>query len=121
MAASQIWQVPAPEGAGAGAFRASKTMYTTIGAEAGISALPAAAGKTIPVYSIGELVRVGWLIPINVILQASTSGRTKGVTVYCSSEMASAFAAKCRTEPSGLTIGGKLVLSANFRTKQSFV
>ena len=119
MAASQIWTVKAPSGTDIAAFKASKTLYEgAIGTEAGISAVAAAAARATPTYDIAELVKVGWLIPINVSLKQSAGGKTSTTTVYCSSEKAVTFVAKARTNPSGMVIGGKEVLSASYRTKQ---
>lgn len=121
MPASQLWTVKAPTGADIAAFRASKTLYEgATGTEAGIVAIGTGAAKATPAYEIAELVRVGWLVPINVSLKASAGGKTSTVTVYCSGEKANSFVAKCRTNPSGLIIGGKEVLSASYRTKQAF-
>ncbi|MEZ2250215.1 hypothetical protein [Microcoleus sp.] len=120
MAASQIWNVKAPSGTTEGAFKASKALYAnSIGLEVGITPIPAAQNKSTPVYAIGELLKVGWLIAINVYLKQSTN-KTSVVTVYCSAEKAEAFIAKCRAEPSGLTINGKEVLSAARPRRQSF-
>lgn len=120
MPASQIWTVKAPSGTDVAAFRASKTLYTDIGAEAGITAVAAGAARATPTYEIGELVRVGWLVPINVSVKQSAGGKTSTITVYCSGEKANSFVAKARTNPSGLVIGGKEVLSATYRTQQVF-
>lgn len=121
MPASQIWTVKAPSGTDVAAFRASKTLYEgAIGAEAGITAIAPAAANATPTYEIAALVQVGWLVPINVSVKQSAGGKTSSVTVYCSGEKANAFVAKARTNPSGLVIGGKEVLSASYRTKQVF-
>jgi hypothetical protein len=121
MAASQIWTVKAPSGTDVAAFRASKTLYAgATGTAAGIVAVSTGAARATPAYEIAELVRVGWLVPINVSLKASAGGKTTTTTVYCSGENANSFVAKCRTNPSGLTIGGKEVLSATYRTQQVF-
>jgi len=119
MAASQLWTVKAPSGTDIAAFRASKSLYEgAIGTEAGIVAIGTAAARATPAYEIAELVRVGWLVPINVSLKQSAGGRTSTVTVYCSGENANSFVAKARTNPSGMVIGGKEVLSATYRTQQ---
>jgi hypothetical protein len=116
MAASSIWTVKAPSGTDTAAFRASKTLYQgAIGTETGVTAVVAGAARTTPTYSIGELLKVGWLMGINVSVKTGTSSRTSNVTVYCSAEKAAAFIAKCRTNPSGLTIAGKEVVSATLR------
>ena len=121
MAPSQVWTVKAPSGPDIAAFRASKTLYEgAIGAEAGIVAIGVGAAKATPVYTIEELVRVGWLVPINVSIKQSAGGKTSSTTVYCSGEKANTFVAKARTNPSGLVIGGKEVVSASYRTKQVF-
>lgn len=119
MAASQLWNVKAPSGTNEGAFKASKALYTSIGAEVGITEIPAAAGKSIPTYAIGELLKVGWLVAVSVYIKQSAT-KTSAVTVYCSSEKVEAFIAKCRTNPSGLLINGKEVLSAARPRRQSF-
>lgn len=121
MAASQIWTVKAPSGTDIAAFKASKTLYAeAVGAEAGIVAIGTGAARATPTYTIAELVRVGWLVPINVSLKASAAGKTTTTTIYCSGEKANSFVNKCRTNPSGLVVGGKEVLSATYRTKQHF-
>jgi hypothetical protein len=119
MAASQLWSVKAPSGTAVGAFRASKSLYTSIGEEAGITAVPAEAGKVIPTYAIGELLKVGWLVTVNVSIQQSAN-KTSNVTVYCSSEKVEGFITKCRAEKSGLLINGKEVVSASRPRRQSF-
>jgi len=121
MAASQLWTVKAPAGTDIAAFRASTTLYAgATGTAAGIAAIGTAAARATPAYQIAELVRVGWLVPINVSLKASAGGKTTTVTVYCSGENANTFVNKCRTNPSGLIVGGKEVVSATYRTKQVF-
>lgn len=120
MAASQMWNVKAPSGTAEGAFRASKSLYTAIGAEVGITIVPAAAGKSIPTYAIGELLKVGWLVAVNVSVQ-QTPTKTANVTVYCSAEKVEGFIAKCRTDPSsGLVINANPVVSAGRPRRQSF-
>jgi hypothetical protein len=121
MPASQIWTVKAPSGPDVAAFKASKTLYEgAVGAEAGIVAIGVAAAKATPTYEIAALVQVGWLVPINVSIKQSAGGKTSSVTVYCSGEKANSFVAKARTNPSGMVIGGKEVVSASYRTKQVF-
>jgi hypothetical protein len=120
MAASQLWQVLAPTGTDTGVFRASKALYTAIGADVGVTAVAAAAGKSTPTYSIGELLKVGWLVAVSVYLQQSTK-KTSIVTVYCSSTKVEEFIAKCRTDPSsGLVVNAKPVVSATRPRRQSF-
>lgn len=121
MPASQLWTVKAPTGTDIAAFKASKALYEgAIGTEAGIVAIGAGAARATPAYEIAELVRVGWLVPINVSVKQSAGGKTSTITVYCSGEKANGFVAKCRNNPSGLVIGGKEVLSATYRTQQVF-
>ena len=119
MPASQIWNVKEPGGTREGAFKASKALYTSIGAETGVVAVPAAQTKTTPLYTIGELLKAGWLVSVNVYIQ-KTASQVVAVNVYCSSDKADAFIAKCRTDPSGLAIGGKAVTSASRPRKQIF-
>jgi hypothetical protein len=120
MAASQMWNVKAPSATAEAAFRASKPLYTAIGAEVGITAIAAGPGKSIPTYNVGELLKVGWLVAVNVSIQQSTN-KTSNVTVYCSAEKVDAFIAKCRTDPSsGLVINAKPVVSASRPRRQSF-
>ncbi|MEG4579364.1 hypothetical protein QUA71_06975 [Microcoleus sp. MON1_C5] len=120
MPGSQIWTVKAPVGTDIAAFNASKALYAgAIGTAAGIVAIGTAAARATPVYEIGELVRVGWLVPINVSVATGTGNRRQSVTVYCSGENANSFVNKCRTNPSGLLINGKEVVSATYRTKQT--
>lgn len=119
MAASQMWQVKAPTGTDVGVFRASKGLYTGLGAELGIEAIAAGAAKITPTYAIGELLKVGWLQAVNVYFK-NGANKTGLATVYCASSKVDAFIAKCRNDPSGLTINGKEIVSASKPRKQSF-
>lgn len=119
MPASSMWNVKEPGGAREGAFKASKTLYTSIGTDTGVVAIPTAQAKTTPLYSVGELLKAGWLVAVNVYIQ-KTANQLGVVSVYCSSEKVDSFIAKCRTNPSGLAIGGKTVTSASRPRRQTF-
>lgn len=118
MAASQIWMVKNGATIEA-AFKASKALYTELGSKVGIVAVPADSAKSTPTYSIGELLKVGWLVPINVYFRKSTN-KIGVINVYCAPDVAEAFLATCREEPSTVTVNGMVVTSASRPRKQSF-
>ena len=119
MPASQMWNIKEPGGAREGAFKASKTLYASIGAETGVIVVPTSQAKTTPLYAVGELLKVGWLVAVNVYVQ-QTASKITITNVYCAADKVDAFIAKCRTDPSGLMIGGKAVTSASRPRRQVF-
>lgn len=125
MAASGLWSVAGPSQAqGMGVFRASNLLYKgAFGTATGIAAVTANV-KSTPVYSIGELVKVGWLVPVNVYVK--TGAKTTAMSrVYCSAAKVDDFIAACRTDvgdtaASALTLNSKPIVSASRPRKQSF-